>query len=57
MCKKSLGMLLMGAMAFFCSCVDDTYDLARKWTRYEETSSKRRHAIKKYSYKDVQPQQ
>lgn len=29
----------------------------RKWTRYEETSSKRRHAIKKYSYKDVQPQQ
>lgn len=30
MCKKSLGMLLMGAMAFFCSCVDDTYDLANK---------------------------
>lgn len=30
MCKKSLGVLLMGAMAFFCSCVDDTYDLANK---------------------------
>ncbi len=30
MCKKSFGMLLMGAMAFFCSCVDDTYDLANK---------------------------
>lgn len=30
MCKKSLGMLLMGSVAFFCSCVDDTYDLANK---------------------------
>lgn len=30
MYKKVLGMLLMGALFFFCSCVDDTYDLANK---------------------------
>lgn len=27
MYKKVLGMFLMGALFFFCSCVDDTYDL------------------------------
>ena len=27
MCKKALGMFLMGTLFIFCSCVDDTYDL------------------------------
>lgn len=30
MYKKVLGMFLMGTLFFFCSCVDDTYDLANK---------------------------
>lgn len=30
MYKKALGMFLMGTLFFFCSCVDDTYDLANK---------------------------
>ena len=30
MCKKTFGMLLLGATSLFCSCVDDTYDLANK---------------------------
>ena len=30
MYKKVLGMLLMGALFFFCSCVDDTYDLNKE---------------------------
>lgn len=27
MCKKVLGMFLTGTLFFFCSCIDDTYDL------------------------------
>lgn len=30
MCKKTFGILLLGVVPFFCSCVDDTYDLANK---------------------------
>lgn len=30
MCRKTLGMLLLGAAPFLYSCVDDTYDLANK---------------------------
>lgn len=30
MYKKALGMFLFGTLFFFCSCVDDTYDLANK---------------------------
>lgn len=30
MYKKALGMFLTGTLFFFCSCVDDTYDLANK---------------------------
>ena len=29
MCKKTLGLFLMGTLFFFCSCVDDTYDLSK----------------------------
>lgn len=27
MCKKALGTFLMGTLFFFCSCIDNTYDL------------------------------
>ena len=30
MYKKTLGLFLMGTLFFFCSCVDDTYDLNKK---------------------------
>ena len=32
MSKKTLGLLLLGASFFFCSCVDDTYDLNKEIT-------------------------
>lgn len=30
MCKKVLGLFLMGALFSLCSCIDDTYDFANK---------------------------
>lgn len=33
MCKKVLGLFLMGTLFFFCSCVDDTYDLKKEITK------------------------
>ena len=30
MYRKALGMFLLGTLFIFCSCVDDTYDLANK---------------------------
>lgn len=30
MCKKTIGILLIGVVSLFCSCVDDTYDLGNK---------------------------
>lgn len=32
MCKKALGLFLLGTLFFFCSCVDDTYDLNKEIT-------------------------
>ena len=32
MCKKVLGLFLIGTLFFFCSCVDDTYDLKKEIT-------------------------
>ena len=30
MCKKKLGMFLIGTTFIVCSCVDNTYDIANK---------------------------
>lgn len=32
MYKKALGLFLLGTLSFFCSCVDDTYDLKKEIT-------------------------